>query len=233
MSPMRRNVGARRGQRHAHGRGHDTVDPVGAAVGEMAHTVAAGRRTTRRPAPASTTTPRASPRRGRRRPARGRALALWAGPRREHVVDRGLGVFLGSPPAGGPRCPSAGPQTARTGARQTCAGSATTRNTASPRDRPMRPTTSPAPARRPTPPATVPAPSKRAARPSRSTTVGVWSAAKPGWRSRSSKAATVVGRGSRQPDRGSASTGQPTAAARAWTASGSPAPAPATMTPRG
>ena len=69
-------------------------------------------------------------------------------------------------------------------------------------------------------------------RPSRRTTVGVCAAAKPAWRSRSSNAATVDGRGSRQPDRGSASTGQPAAVASACTASGSPAPAPATITPR-
>ena len=54
-------------------------------------------------------------------------------------------------------------------------------------------------------------PARAAARPS-----GVWSAAKPGWRRRASKAATVAGRGQRgSRERGSASTGQPSGAGQA------------------
>ena len=98
---------------------------------------------------------------------------------------------------------------------------------------PRPPTPSPAPGPPPRPPAIGPASSRPVGDRGGAPRSGVWSAAKPGWRRRSSKVATVWGRGRRQPDRGSASTGQPAAAARSCTAPGSPAPAPATIRPRG
>ena len=64
-SPTRRAVGRPGPQRHAHGGGHDAVDPVGAAVGVHPHARPRVARTTRGRARAST----------RRRPARRRRAA--------------------------------------------------------------------------------------------------------------------------------------------------------------
>src|SRR5664280_1345735 len=67
--------------------------------------------------------------------------------------------------------------------------------------------------------------------PSLTTSSGRWLAAKISERRMPSAAAIRVGPGRRSPDRGSANTGQPKAAEAADTSSGSPQPAPATITP--
>src|ERR1035437_1916789 len=68
--------------------------------------------------------------------------------------------------------------------------------------------------------------------PSLKTSSGRWLAAKLSERRMPSAAAIRVDPGRRSPDRGSASTGHPKTAEAAATSSGSPQPAPATITPR-
>ena len=150
----------------------------------------------------------------------------------QHLADGLLRQLLRPPPPGRPGRPRPGREAARQLAHTAGSGRPRRGGPRCPRDRPTPPRRSPGPVRRRRPPATGPAPSRPAgaragARPSacaprRSRRGGAGRRTRP----------PSTGAGSRQPDRGSASTGQPAAAASACTASGSPAPAPATITPR-
>ena len=233
MSPMRRTVGAAEASATPTAVDDDTVDPVGAAVGEMAHTVAW------RGVPLHVPH-RHRRRRHQRRPVgdgrdqrRGRRPVLSVGPCRQ--APRRW------PPAPAPRPAASGPPTVsgrrpaagRPGRGRPCVGighdAADGRALGiDPRGRRRHLHLLGARRRQPLGQhlrggrAPQPEHHRRRVRRRRSRRGAAGRRRRPRWPDEAA----------RQPDRGSASTGQPAAAASACTASGSPAPAPATITPR-
>ena len=214
-SPISSAVGRPAAEGHPDGGGHDAVDAVGAPVGEHPHAVAG-------PAVPLDVAHRHRRRHHQRRRRRAAAPSSGAGDARLGRLGV-AGQHARRWPPGPARSAAlpAGPATAcRTRRCRRFGAARRTARSGRPRRRTAAECGRGSIQRRRgghlhldgarAPPATGRAPSTPAARPRRSTTSGVWSAAK-----RSVAQQRVEGgrpssaRGSRQPDRGSASTGQP------------------------